>query len=146
MVPPTSEDLCWAIIRMVPFMSIDSVVAFTGVSRRKILYILALHHATGNVIKQPDSRKLGRHRLLTPEDVAVSRFSILNNIRIDTYTFQFLQGKISQSCDTYLDELREELEQKCGVSVSPATVWRALQRSGHTMKKVRHCKSPRSIP
>jgi hypothetical protein len=60
----------------------------------------------------------------------------LIGIIADIYTHQFLQGQINRSCDTYLDELREELEEKCGVSVSLATVWRALRRSGHTMKKV----------
>jgi hypothetical protein len=39
--------------------------------------------------------------------------------------------------DLYLDEMRLELEQVCGVSVSLPTIWRNLVKSGYTMKKVR---------
>jgi hypothetical protein len=38
--------------------------------------------------------------------------------------------------DLYLDEMRLELEQVCGVSVSLPTIWRTLVKSGYTMKKV----------
>jgi hypothetical protein len=72
MKPPVSEDLCWAIVRMAPFVPIDSIVAFAGVSRKTIFQILALYRATSDVSKHPDPQKLGRHRLLTPGDVAVS--------------------------------------------------------------------------
>jgi len=71
MIPPTSEDLCWTIVRMVPFMSIDDIMAFTGVGRKKIYHILALHRTTGDVVKLRDRQKLGRRRCLTLEDVAV---------------------------------------------------------------------------
>src|SRR5882724_11342745 len=36
----------------------------------------------------------------------------------------------------YLDELKEGLEEQCGTKVDLSTVWRALARSGFTMKKV----------
>jgi len=36
----------------------------------------------------------------------------------------------------YLDELKERLEDQCGTKVDLSTVWRALARSGITMKKV----------
>ena len=38
--------------------------------------------------------------------------------------------------DIYLDELRLELETRCGVSVSHQTVWRNLRKGGYTLKKV----------
>ena len=38
--------------------------------------------------------------------------------------------------DLYLDELRTELLETCGVSVSLATIWRTLIKGGYTMKKV----------
>ena len=38
--------------------------------------------------------------------------------------------------NAYLDELKEELE-KQGTMASPATIWRILNESGFTMKKVR---------
>lgn len=49
---------------------------------------------------------------------------------------QFLHGTVRQSPDIYLDEIRQLLEDRRGVVVSDATAWRALRRSGFTMKKV----------
>ncbi|KLO04146.1 hypothetical protein SCHPADRAFT_797458, partial [Schizopora paradoxa] len=43
---------------------------------------------------------------------------------------------VKGTCDAYLDELRKELEAVSGTKVSDSTVWRALQRSGYTMKKL----------
>jgi len=56
---PISEDLCWTILRMTPFIPIDDVVAFTGVSRVTIFRILALYRATGDVVKYHNHQKLG---------------------------------------------------------------------------------------
>ncbi len=36
----------------------------------------------------------------------------------------------------YLEELREVLEERCGVYVSESTIWRTLQRVGFRMKEV----------
>jgi len=74
---PISEDLCWAIVRMAPFLSIDNITAFTGVSREKVFLVLALYRTTGNVVKPLDHRKLGRRRCLTLDDVAVSYFVLV---------------------------------------------------------------------
>ena len=49
---------------------------------------------------------------------------------------QHLFTTVTKKPDLYLDELRMELEAKCGVSVSLNTVWRTLQTGGFTMKKV----------
>ena len=51
---------------------------------------------------------------------------------------KFLQGSVSKDCDIFLDELKAGLEATCGKTVSTSTIWRALQRSGYTMKKVHH--------
>jgi hypothetical protein len=69
-----SEDLCWAIVRMAPIIDVESIIAFTGVSRRKIFQILAIHRATGDVVKDRDPHMLGRPRHLTSDDVAVRIF------------------------------------------------------------------------
>ncbi len=53
-----------------------------------------------------------------------------------THPLQFLHGAVSRNSDVYLNELQEDLRQICGVSVSKSSIWRALQRSGYTMKKV----------
>jgi len=50
---------------------------------------------------------------------------------------QFLRGLVRHSPDAYLDEMQELLETRRGVDVGKATVWRALIRSGFTMKKAR---------
>ena len=49
---------------------------------------------------------------------------------------QFLQGLVRHTPDAYLDEMQELLETRRGVAVGKATVWRALIRSGFTLKKV----------
>ena len=36
----------------------------------------------------------------------------------------------------YLDEMKDLLEMRCGVQVNDSTIWKALKRSGFTMKKV----------
>ncbi len=53
-----------------------------------------------------------------------------------THPLQFLHGTVSRNSDIYLDELQEDLWQICGVLVSKSSIWRALRRSGYTMKKV----------
>ncbi|KAJ7352383.1 hypothetical protein DFH08DRAFT_858726 [Mycena albidolilacea] len=51
-------------------------------------------------------------------------------------SFQFLQGAIDRTCDTYLDELQEALGAICGVEASQVTIWRTLRRQGYCMKKI----------
>ena len=50
--------------------------------------------------------------------------------------FKFLRGSVRFSPDIYLDELQEMLEERLGVSAGQSTIWRALRKSGFTMKKV----------
>jgi hypothetical protein len=52
-------------------------------------------------------------------------------------SLQFIQGTVNKNCDVYLDELKESMHSTCGVDASLSTIWRALKRSGYTMKKVR---------
>jgi Transposase len=49
-----------------------------------------------------------------------------------------MQSAIAETPDIYLDELRLELQEVCGVSVSLSTIWRTLVKSGYSMKKVRN--------
>jgi hypothetical protein len=53
------------------------------------------------------------------------------------YLSKFLQGSVNDTCDAYLDELRDSLGVVCGAEVSLSTIWRSLKRSGYKMKKVR---------
>ncbi|KAF8229467.1 hypothetical protein L208DRAFT_1286626, partial [Tricholoma matsutake] len=48
----------------------------------------------------------------------------------------FLQGTVHHSPEIYLDEMQEVLEDRLGVDVSESTIWRALQQSGFTLKKL----------
>jgi transposase len=57
-------------------------------------------------------------------------------MNIDLPRSQYLRGRLARNCDTYLDELQSGLELNCGVAVSLSSVWRALDRSGFTLKKV----------
>jgi hypothetical protein len=68
------EDLRWTIVRMAPFVKMEHISAWTGVSRSKILEILALFRRTGQVMTATDHHHRGRHRHLTSDDVAVSFF------------------------------------------------------------------------
>ena len=49
---------------------------------------------------------------------------------------QFLAGAVTGDNDRYLDELRDMLEERCGVRVSESTIWRTLHRAGFRMKEV----------
>jgi len=44
----------------------------------------------------------------------------------------------------YLDELCRDFEEKCGLSVSRSTLWRALTKEGYTRKKLTRIASERS--
>ena len=44
--------------------------------------------------------------------------------------------------DQYLDELRDILEEQCGVKVTESTIWRTLHRVGFRMKEVSFCSFP----
>lgn len=50
---------------------------------------------------------------------------------------KFLLASVTDRNDMYLDELKEVLEERCGLSVSESTVWRTLQRAGFRLKEVR---------
>jgi len=47
-----------------------------------------------------------------------------------------LHGCLRQNCDAYLDELQDALHTIHGITTSLSTIWRALRRSGLSMKKV----------
>ena len=134
-MPPQaiSEDLHWAVVCMASVLKIEDIVAYSGVSRSKVYEILALHHETRNVVHQVDSHRLGCPHHLSLQDVTVSN---LSSIHTNSYSVQFLHSMLNKQCDLYLSELQSSFLEMCGVSVSQSTVWKALQCSGYTMKKV----------
>ncbi|KAH7924314.1 hypothetical protein BV22DRAFT_1196045 [Leucogyrophana mollusca] len=113
-----SDDLRGAILNMARLWDIDNIVEFTGCRRRTVERILADYRRKGTVAREHLAADLrGLKRSLTVQDV------------------RFLRGTIQHSPDRYLDELQELLEDRCGVEVSQSTIWRALRRSGFTIKK-----------
>lgn len=48
----------------------------------------------------------------------------------------YTQGLVQHTPDIYLEELQEQLELRRGVVISLSTIWKALRRTGYTMKKV----------
>ena len=63
---------------------------------------------------------------------------VLNRLLKLTCNIQHLFNTLSAALDLYLDELRLELQERLGVSVSTSTIWRTLRKGGYTMKKVRY--------
>jgi transposase len=51
-------------------------------------------------------------------------------------SIKHLFNTLNTAPDLYLDELRLELQERLGVSVSMSTIWRTLRKGGYTMKKV----------
>ena len=71
---------------------------------------------------------------------------ILNHFDPLSYTdrtIKHLFKTLSSTPDLYLDELRLELQEKFGVSVSLSTIWRTLRKGGYSMKKVSYQSSGR---
>jgi transposase len=130
-----SEDLAWTIVRMAPLVGLAEIEAYTSVSKAQIKRILARWRTTGSVNASRDTETRGRPRHLTPEDVNVC-FILIVMMFPNLPGRQFIQGTVGKKCDTYLDELQESLRDNCGVEASLQTVWRALKRSGYSMKKV----------
>ena len=117
-------------------MNIQDVEEHTGVKRRTIERILSDFRAHGTANRHTVPREMrGALRILTNENVQVCTFLLAITI-IEQSLSQFLQGMVRHKPDAYLDELKEELEMR-GTTASPATIWRILNESGFTMKKVR---------
>ncbi|KAF8067598.1 hypothetical protein FPV67DRAFT_1416013 [Lyophyllum atratum] len=114
-----SKDLRQAIIHMYRTCSIDDIIKYTRCKKRTIQRILHQHRTrsvTGLRYSAQEMR--GRKRVLTGLDI------------------HFLQGTVQHSPDIYLDELQVLLERRRGVIASISSIWRALKRSGYSMKKV----------
>ncbi|KAF8800956.1 hypothetical protein BYT27DRAFT_7008402, partial [Phlegmacium glaucopus] len=107
------------LLHMAQFLDIDTITHYTSCKRRTIERILSDFRKTGSVARQHLRKGLlhGRRRATNGQDV------------------QFLQGLVRHSPNVYLDEMRELLETRRGINVGKPTVWRALIRSGFTMKK-----------
>jgi 16S rRNA G1207 methylase RsmC len=72
-----SEDLCWAIVRMLAVLPMGMTVAISGISERQVRRISKLFEETGNPYAEP-AQKSGRRSHLMGAEVEVSylRFSL----------------------------------------------------------------------
>jgi hypothetical protein len=135
------ESLRKTVIRMSDVFNPTEIRAFTNVSERQQRRIGKLWRTTGAVVVSKDnSRPRGRPRHLSAEEVAVCFYSCsLVNFTIHTAYFlvQFIHGTVNETCDIYLDELRDSLGAICGTRLSVHSIWRTLKRGGYRMKKVR---------
>jgi hypothetical protein len=123
-----SEDLAIAIMRLTASMSDDEIVERTGVPGRSIRRMRELFVKTGRPTARPlhpGRRERPQRRVLSVVDLA------------------YIRGRLEQSCDMYLDELQAGLmQQRSTRKVSLSTIWRALDREGYTLKRVRSCTYP----
>ncbi|KAF9006819.1 hypothetical protein BDZ89DRAFT_1048643 [Hymenopellis radicata] len=114
-----SEDLAWTVVRMRSDLDEQTISQYAGISIRSIRTIISRWRKTGKVVTEIHFETRGRHRQLTAEEVS------------------FIHGKVLRGEEnSYLDELKDEMEAICGWEISMATVWRTLQRGGFTLKKV----------
>ncbi|KLO06298.1 hypothetical protein SCHPADRAFT_811868, partial [Schizopora paradoxa] len=113
-----SADLrnCLIYMHITSCLSAKMISDLTGIPLRTVYRVLSVWKATGEV--KPEAQgKQGRPRALDFADT------------------QFLVGAVTGDNDRYLDELRDMLEERCGVRVSEATIWRTLHRAGFRMKE-----------
>jgi hypothetical protein len=129
------EPVQWIVVRLSALMPVEDVCMITDISKRSVERIMAQFRKTGDIMVPASRAKHHIHRALCDYDVEVrgDTFLILSLIN---HKSQHLLTTITKAPDLYLDELRLDLEAKCGVSVSINTVWRTLQKGGFTMKKV----------
>jgi transposase len=141
-----SDDLREVLLHMAQFLDLTSIAHYTGCKRCTMERILSDYRRNGTVKQKAKIRLQGRRRLMKDQDVRVSRTVFIRSVFIlfiqcnaVIIPIQFLQGLVHHAPDAYLDEMQELLEARRGVAVAKSTVWRALMRTGFTMKKVSCC-------
>lgn len=117
---PYSDDLRCALwhMRYAAGMSVTDIVSSTGLAKRTVQRIFSQYANTGTILRTPQDPQSRVRSTLNAEDLS------------------YLQSYLRRTPDAYLVELKQQLEDNAGVSVSISTLWRALQRMGYTLKKV----------
>jgi transposase len=128
------KSIRWIVVRLSTTMTEDEISMYTDIGVRTVQKILVHFKQTGNVGELQKMRPQ-LHRSLCDFDIQVRHNCfVYSQIMTDAH-WQYLHTTLNKTPDLYLDELRLELEQMCGVSVSMSTIWRTLVKSGYTMKK-----------
>ncbi len=117
------------------FLDAKTIAYLTGIPIRTVYHVLSVWRKTGEAKPAPEGKQ-GRPRALDFGDTQVSGGYSRHTI-VDSQSEQFLMQTVTRRNDMYLEELREVLEERCGVHVSESTIWRTLQRVGFRMKEVR---------
>jgi len=136
------EAIQWTIIRLSAIMPAHEISGYTDISDRKIRDIIAHFNKTGG-IKGSKREQPTLHKSLQEEDVQVCIGFELLVFSYANCNIKHLFNTLNSTPDLYLDELRLELQEKLGVSVSLSTIWRTLKKSGYSMKKVSYQSSGR---
>ncbi len=77
---------------------------------------------------RPLERRAGRGRWTS----LIHRYAVVSLLTLRKLTHPFVQlllATVSRHNNLYLDELRDVLEERCGVVVTESTIWRTLQRA-----------------
>lgn len=119
------------------FLDAKTISYLTGIPLRTVYNVLAVWRKTGETKPAPEGER-GRPRALDFGDTQVSQCIFRDHVASLAHGTQFLIQTVTRRNDMYLEELREVLEERCGVHVSESTIWRTLQRVGFRMKEVRN--------
>ena len=126
MAPPYSTDFRWRIVwlKIVEEMSSNTIASLMNISERTVRRYIAKFHQTGDVL--PVEHRNGPQPLLGQYEQIV---------------FVHL---LSENPSIYLHEVKQELENIFGVSVSISTVCKTMKLLGFTRKKIHHIALQRS--
>ncbi|GAW01438.1 Homeodomain-like partial [Lentinula edodes] len=116
---PLSKDLRHTIINLRRnCVSLDEIVTKSACKRRTLQRILSQHRKRiqGTLLLTTDLR--GRKRKISIEDM------------------KLIHGLLANTPDMYLDELKQQLEERRGTQVSITTIWRTLRQTGYKLKKI----------
>jgi transposase len=129
------ESVQWIIVRLSPSMSAEEVAMYTDVGVRTVKKILSHFAQTGEVISR-NPAKLHLHRALTDYDIEVS--TTISPVSLSITSIQHMFAALDKTPDLYLEEMRQDLFQRCGVLLDTSTIWRTLIKGGYTMKRSIH--------
>ena len=140
---PLSDDLRKVILNMARHFDVTLIHHYTGCATRSIERLLADWRKNSTIVRDLTARRRrGKRQILSGTNIRVHLTICLIflslywlEIILDSGS-QFLHGHLRHSPDIYIDEMKELLESRVGIEVDDSTIWRALRRSGFTMKKV----------
>ena len=130
-----SEDLHWVLVHMhhKQNLTFQEIERHTGVKVWMIQNILKLFHDTGKVL--PVKQHASWPSKLNQDNINVSCDHCICILDWNFFIAKYIKAYIAHSPDAYLDELRTQLEEACGVKVHESMVWRALKKRGFTLNK-----------